>query len=90
MNCSVQTKRVNDVLSTKNGHTKASSTFQLLIYDDLIYFFFYLQTIIFCECIRFGSLLYCKYHPKSNVSVNLRLIKDIFPVKKSIERFDWG
>ena len=28
--------------------------------------------------------------PKTNVSVNLRLIKDIISVKKSIKRFDWG
>ena len=28
--------------------------------------------------------------PKTIVSVNLRLIKDIFSVKKSIKRFDWG
>ena len=27
--------------------------------------------------------------PETIVSVNLRLIKDIFPAKKSIKRFDW-
>ena len=27
--------------------------------------------------------------PETNVSVNLILIKDIFPAKMSIKRFDW-
>ena len=33
------TLSVNDVVSTKNGHTKASKSFQLMIYDGLIDFF---------------------------------------------------
>ena len=30
---------LNDVVSTKNDHTKAPSTFQLMLYNDLIDFF---------------------------------------------------
>ena len=59
-----------------------------MTYNDLIYFFICKGQ--FCVNAFDFDHFYLQIPPKLIVSVNLRLIKDIFPVKKSIKRFDWG
>ena len=79
---------MNDVVSTENSHTKSSSTFQLMIYNGLINFFLSVND----NFLRLHSLwiiIVLQIPPKTNMSVNLRLVKDIFSVKNSIKRFDW-
>ena len=83
------TPSVNDVVSTKNGYEKASSTFQLMIYNDILDFFLSVNDN-FLWVHSLWIIIMLQIPPETIFNIALRLTKDIVPVEKSIKRFDWG
>ena len=82
------TPSLNDVVSTKNGHTKASSTFQLMTYNDLIDLFKSVNDS-FLWVHSLWIIIMLQISTKTFVTINFKLLIDIVPVKKSIKEFDW-